>query len=323
MLAAPRAATADEMPVLDLTPPLTGETIAGLARQLRHACETTGFFYVKNHGVPQGIIDDAVAAARRYFALPLEQRMGDKVDDRFRRGYTPLSVNAQHPGFEPDLKESYAFALDLPLDDPDVAARKPLHGPNRWPDHSPWLRGAADAYYAETLKLGKTLLRIVARSLDLSEDFFLGWCDKPIVRTSFFHYPPQPPMAPDAQMGVAPHTDYGMITILTQDPVGGLELRKRDGEWVGAPYIDGTFVINIGDLLAQWTNDVYVSNLHRVVNRSGRERYSIPTFFNLNFDTAVAVLPTCRSPSRPAKYEPTTVGKYLVSQFAVAQKLKA
>jgi isopenicillin N synthase-like dioxygenase len=319
MSSIPRAATADEVPVLDLTQLIDGGDLTSLAAQLRHACETTGFFYVRNHGVPQSVVDEVFAATRRFFDLPLAERMAWKIDDRFRRGYMPQGIN-QHPGFAPDLKESYELALDLPLDDPDVVAGLPLHGPNRWPDGHPWLRQAAEAYYAETLALGKQLLRLFAVSLGLPEAYFLPYCTKPMVQTRLFHYPPAPPQDETAY-GVAPHTDYGMITLLTQDPIGGLELRKRDGEWVGAPFIPGTFVVNLGDMFKVWTNDIYVSNLHRVVNRTGRERYSIPTFFNLDYHAPVSCLPTCQSAENPPKYAPIASGDYLVSRFRSVQKL--
>ena len=314
----PRAATADEVPVLDLTPLTSGGDIVPLAARLRHACETTGFFYVRHHGVPQEVIDNVFAATRRYFDLPLHERLKMKIDDQFRRGFMPQGIN-QHPGYAPDLKESYELALDLPLDDPDVAAGLPLHGPNRWPAEHPWLREAALAYFDATLALGKRLLRLFAASLDLPEDFFLRYCRKPMVQTRLFHYPPEV-VRDDKAFGVAPHTDYGMITLLTQDPIGGLELRKRDGEWVGAPYIPGTFVINLGDMFKVWTNDIYVSNPHRVVNRSGKERYSIPTFFNLDYDAPVACLPTCQSERNPPKHKPVKSGDYLVGRFRSVQK---
>jgi isopenicillin N synthase-like dioxygenase len=314
----PRAASADEVPTLDLTALLAGDDLGPLAARLHHACETIGFFYVKNHGVPDTVIDNIFAATRRYFDLPLEERLKMKIDDRFRRGFMPQGIN-QHPGYAPDLKESYELALDLPLDDPDVAAGLPLHGPNRWPEAHPWLREAAEAYFAETLSLGKRLLRVFAVSLELPEDFFLRYCRKPMVQTRLFHYPPAQ-MIDERNFGVAPHSDYGMITLLTQDPIGGLELRKRDGEWVGAPYIPGTFVINLGDMFKVWTNDLYVSNLHRVVNRTGRERYSIPTFFNLDYDAPVACLPTCQSEQNPPKHAPIKSGDYLVGRFRSVQK---
>src|SRR5262245_57606172 len=145
MLTAPRPASRTEVPVLDLTQLVQGGPIESIARELRHACETIGFFYIANHSVPQLVVDNAFDATRRYFALPLEQRMKHKIDERFRRGFMPTGIN-QHPGYAPDLKESFEYCLDLPLDDPDVVAGRPLHGPNRWPVEHPWLRAAADPY---------------------------------------------------------------------------------------------------------------------------------------------------------------------------------
>jgi isopenicillin N synthase-like dioxygenase len=296
------------MPILDLTPLLTGGDLQPLAAELRRACETIGFFYVRDHGVPQAVVDGVFEASRRYFDLPLQERLKTKIDETFRRGFMPQGIN-QHAGYVPDLKESYEIGLDLPLDDPCVAAGVPLHGPNRWPAEHPWLREAAQAYFDATLTLGKQLLRLFAISLDMPEGFFLQYCKKPIVQTRLFHYPPP-----------APHTDFGMITLLTQDPIGGLELRKRDGEWVRAPFVRGTFVINLGDLFKVWTNDLYVSNLHRVVNRAGKERYSIPTFFNLDYDTPVACLPTCQSADNPPRHAPVVSGEYLVGRSRAVKK---
>lgn len=318
MATAPRPATREEVPVLDLTPLNRGGDLQGLAKELRRACETIGFFYVANHGVPKKVVDDVFAATRRYFDLPLEKRMEMKLDERFRRGFMPQGIN-QHPGYAPDLKESWEYALDLPLEDPDVQAGLPLHGPNRWPADMPWLRSAAEAYFDETMALGKRMLRVFALSLGLDEGYFLQFTKKPMVQTRLFHYPPQP-VPDEKQLGVAPHSDYGMMTLLTQDPIGGLELRKRDGEWIGAPWIEDTFVVNLGDLMKVWTNDVYVSNLHRVVNRTGRERYSIPTFFNLDYHAPVACLPSCQSAANPPKYAPIKSGDYLLSRFKTVQK---
>jgi isopenicillin N synthase-like dioxygenase len=316
-----RAARADEVPVLDLTPVNTGADLKPLARELRHACETIGFFYVANHGIPTTIFDGVFDATRRYFDLPEAQRLAHRMDERFRRGFMPQGIN-QHPGYAPDLKESYEIATDLPLTDPDVIAGLPLHGPNRWPADCPWLKEAAWSYFNESLELGKRLLRVFAVSLDMPADYFLQFCTKPMVQMRLFHYPPQPPVTDDRAFGVAPHSDYGMITLLSQDPIGGLELKKRDGEWIGAPFIPGTLVINIGDLFQRWTNDVYRSNLHRVVNRTGKERYSIPTFFNLDYHTMVSCLPTCQSSDSPPKYQPIKSGDYLLSRFRDVQKYR-
>jgi isopenicillin N synthase-like dioxygenase len=316
-----RAARPDEVPVLDLAPLNCDGDLAPIAKKLRHACETIGFFYVANHGIPAPVFDGVFVATHRYFDLPDEQRLAHRMDERFRRGFMPQGIN-QHPGYAPDLKESYEIGVDLPLSDPDVAAGLPLHGPNRWPPECSWLREAAEAYFAEATALGKRLLRVFAVSLDMPADYFLQFCTKPMVQMRLFHYPPQPPVTEEKSFGVAPHSDYGAITLLSQDPIGGLELQKRDGEWIGAPFIAGTLVINIGDLFQRWTNDVYRSNLHRVVNRTGKERYSIPTFFNLDYHTLVSCLPTCQSPTNPPKYPPIKSGDYLLSRFRDVQKYR-
>src|SRR3954470_22000061 len=151
-MTAPRPATRAEVPVLDLTPLNRGESLDGLARELRHACETIGFFYVPNHGVPRPVVDNVFDATRRYFAEPFEDRMKLRIDERFRRGFMPQGIN-KHPGYDADVKESFEFAIDLPLTAPPVVAGLPLHGPNRWPAEYPWLRPAAEAYLDETLAL--------------------------------------------------------------------------------------------------------------------------------------------------------------------------
>jgi isopenicillin N synthase-like dioxygenase len=319
-LAAPRRAFATEMPILDLGDWLAGGPIGPLAEQFKAACTNTGFFYIQNHGIPRAVVDGVFDATRRYFALSMEERLKDKIDERFRRGFMPYGVT-QHPGHRPDLKESYELSLDLPLTDPDVQAGLPLHGPNRWPADKPWLQDAAEAYFAHTVALGKRLLRVFATALEQPEEFFLQYCNKPMVQSRLFHYPPQ--SSPSSlELGAAAHTDYGMLTILAQDPIGGLELRTRGGEWVAAPYIEDTLVVNLGDMVKVWTNDTYVSNPHRVANRTGQERFSIPTFFNLDYHTPVACLPNFQSADQPPRHAPVKSGDYLVKRFREVQKYK-
>lgn len=317
----PRQASASEVPVLDLAPWLAGASPATLVEELRQACLGTGFFYIRGHGMPRQVLDQAFAATRDYFRLPESVRLEHRIDERFRRGFMPYGIN-QHPGYAPDLKESYDFGRDLPLSDPDVQAGLPLHGPNRWPADYPWLQAAAEDYLRHTISIGENLLKLFALSLQQDEQFFLQWNQKPMVQCRMFHYPAQASAGEQAH-GVAPHTDYGMLTILAQDPIGGLELLKKDGEWISAPYIEDTLVVNLGDLFKVWTNDVYVSNLHRVVNRTGRERYSIPTFFNLDYRTPVACLDNCIAAGSQAKYEPILAGDYLVKRFQEVQKFRA
>lgn len=320
MIEAPRIATRDEVPVLDLSGMETAEGRQQLAQKLHEACVGLGFFYVENHGVPQKVCDGIFEATQRYFALPLEERMKTEIDATYRRGFMPQGVTKSRESGKADLKESYEISVDLPEDDPDVVLGRFLHGPNRWPEDHPWLREAAEPYFDGTMDLARRLLRIFALSLDLREAAFTEFCTKPMMHMRLLHYPPQAPATGDDAFGAHPHTDYGMMTILNQDPIGGLELRKRDGEWVAAPWIEGTFVVNVGDLFKMWTNDLYASTPHRVLNRTGKERYSIPTFLSLDYDTVISCLPSCLG-SEGAKYPPIKSGDYLTERLTGVTKM--
>jgi isopenicillin N synthase-like dioxygenase len=315
VIAAPRAAERDEVPVLDLSLLDQPDGLGLLAADLRQACLNLGFFYVANHGVPDTLHQGIFDVTKRYFSLPLEERMKDLMDMRFKRGFMPHGLS-HSPGYDPDLKESFELALDLPLDDPDVEKGRLLHGPNRWPVSHPWLRAVAEPYFHATMELGRRLLGIFAVSLDLDREYFEQFCNKPMMHMRLFHYWPQPVTDSDLLFGVRPHSDLGMLTILNQDPIGGLELRKRDGEWVGAPHIPGTFIVNIGDLFRTWTNDLYVSTPHRVINRTGKERYSVPTFFCLDYDTPVSCLPSCLKLDETPRYPTIRAGEYVEARLS-------
>jgi isopenicillin N synthase-like dioxygenase len=310
------AAGADDVPVLDLAPLLAGGDISELAREIRRACEGMAFFYVRNHGVPETVIDAAFDASRRFFAEPLESRM--KVHkDRFHRGYLPLGTT-RYPGKAADLKDSFDIGVDLALDHPDVVAGLPLHGPNQWPELDGF-RAPVEAYFQAVRDCGLRLLGLFARSLEVEDDFFARHYDSPTILMRMLHYPPQSEAKEEGSIGAFPHSDYGVMTLLAQDPSGGLELQKPDGSWIGAPYIPGTFVVNIGDLMARWTNDVYRSNQHRVVNRLGSERYSIPFFFNPNHFAPVECIPSCAGPDRPRLYPTVAAGEYVANKIRTNQ----
>jgi len=136
-----------------------------------------------------------------------------------------------------------------------------------------------------------------------------------LVRARLIHYPPQHENPSDGQFGAAAHTDYGTITVLWQDDVGGLQVRNRDGDWIDAPPIEGTFVINIGDMLERWSNNLFVSTPHRVVNASGRERYSIPVFYDPDYDVTVECLPNCSSNDNPQRHDPINAGEYITARY--------
>lgn len=301
------------IPVVDIAPLVGGGADGKIeaAKQISNACETTGFFYVINHGVAADVIGGAVDAARRFFSLPIGQRQAVAVN-RINRGYMKMR-EVTVPGYEPDLKETFELGIDLPADDPDVVAGKPLHGPNQWPALDGF-RAPVMRYFDTVIDLGRTLLGAVAIALDEPEDFFAPMFERPIGSMRLLHYPPQASYAP-REHGVAPHTDYGAITLLYQDETGGLEVQTRDGAWIGAPFLAHSFVVNIGDMMACWTNDRFTSNPHRVFNRAGRDRFSIPVFLIPQFDTKVTCIRSCQSPTNPPKYPPIGSGEYILAKY--------
>jgi isopenicillin N synthase-like dioxygenase len=310
--------SAPQIPVISLAPLLAGgDGVRGVAAAIRKAATEVGFFYIADHGIAAELVADAHAMARRFFALPPAEKRKVEINHR-HRGFLKMGEATMHGATKPDLKESFIFGLDLPEDDPDVRAGKELMGPNIWPSILPDMKRVLDAYYAAVVSCGERLLRALAVALDKPEDFFLASFRKPLARGSIIYYPPQAPSEKDEQFGVSPHSDYGFLTLLWQDDNGGLQVRQKEGGWIEAPPIPGTFVINIGDLLARWTNDLFASTPHRVINRSGRERYSIALFYDPHFDTPIEVLDTCCRQGEVPLYAPTTCGAYILGRFGSA-----
>ncbi len=309
-----RTIDAASIPVIDMGPltgsDLTAVRVAGQA--LLEAARDVGFFYVRNHGVPHQLIERAYALSRRFFALPEEAKQRVRIN-AIHRGFLAVGGARMYETARVDLKESFIWGPELGRDDPDVAAGRPLMGPNQWPADLPELAPALMDYSSAVMACARSLLRGFAVSLGLDADFFRERFTKPLARCSLIYYPPQPPDSGSDQFGVAPHTDYGGLTLLNQDDTGGLQVRARSGEWVTAVPIPGTFVVNVGDLMARWTNDRFVSTPHRVVNSSGRARYSMALFFDPAFDTVID--PRDLRPDGAALYPPVTCGEYIVSRF--------
>jgi isopenicillin N synthase-like dioxygenase len=311
------------VPVIDLGP-LRGTDAAAkrsTAAEIGRACEDIGFLYIADHGVPQALIDAIFAEARRYFALPLAAKMRNHIKKSpHYRGYFPLKEEKTDVTAMGDLKEGFDLMRELGPDDLDVRAGKPLHGPNQWPGGLPGFRDTVLAYYAAMEHLAKTLLRGMALSLDLDEHWFADKTRKPLAYLRLLHYPPQAGQIDEREIGCGAHSDYGCLTILAQDAVGGLQLRNSAGQWIEAPPIPGAFVINLGDQMARWTNERFQATPHRVINRTGRERYSIPFFFDPDYDAVVECLPTCRGPGNPPKHKPITGGEHLLAMLKATFK---
>jgi len=312
----------EDIPVLDVAALGSGDgaAIAAAGAAMRAAAERIGFFYVRNHGVDRAVRERAFAASRTFFALPEAEKRRVEVDAR-HRGFLAVGQAKMYASAKIDLKESYLWGLELGADDPDVRAGKPLMGPNNWPGFLPELQRDFYAYYLEILDCGRRLLRGLAASLGRPADFFAPAFAKPLARGSAIYYPPQQPDAGESQFGVAPHTDYGGLTLLAQDDVGGLQVHAKSGGWVTAHPIPDTLVVNIGDLMARWTNNRFASTPHRVVNASGRERYSIAVFFDPHFDTLVDPRDLLDDPAT-AKHPPITCGAYILERFGKAFKYR-
>ena len=303
----------DEIPVIDLSPLAGGrrEEVAWVGAAMREAAERIGFFYVRNHGIDAALISEVDALARRFFARPLDEKLLVKPIDR-HRGFLQVGQARMYDKAKVDLKESYIWGVDFAVDDPDYLAGNRMIGPNRWPAALPEMRPLLNTYLAAAHGCARTILRALAVSLGAPEDTFVRCFDKPISRASLIYYPPQDPQAGEEQFGVAPHTDYGVITLLHQDDVGGLQVATRKGEWVTAHPVPGTLVINSGDLLGRWTNERFKSNPHRVVNSSGRERLSIAVFADPDFDTVIEPVVL---PGEAPKYGPVSCGDYILGRL--------
>lgn len=304
---------AGSLPVIDLSPLLSGapDGVRTVAAAIGRAARETGFFYLTGHPVTPARMEAMFAAAHAFFALPDAEKEALSIRrSPHNRGYVAMEGESLDPTRPADLKEGFNIGLDLAADDPRVLAGEPFRGINLWPDIPGW-RETMRAYYDAAWHTGLLVHRAIAVDLGMPEDFFADKFDKPLATLRLLHYPAQPEKAEPGQIGAGEHTDYGNLTLLATDDVGGLEVRRRDGAWISAPPIAGAFVCNIGDCLMRWTNDAYVSTPHRVVNASGRERYSIPFFFDPNPDAEIVCLPTCQSAGNPPRYPPTTGAAYL------------
>ncbi len=311
----------ESLPVVDLAPFLQGDAQQrrAVARQIGEACRNIGFFYIVGHGVPVELRAQVFAEAKRFFDQPQDKKLEIDIErSACHRGYFKLGGENLDPARQKqggDLKEGIKIGQDLPRDHPLVRAGTPLHGPNQWPAELPGFQQTMQTYFATLSGLGRQLMHAFALALELPEDFFDTDLELPMVTLGPLHYPPQRGQISEAQIGAGAHTDFGCLTILAQDPVGGLQVRNAAGAWIDAPFVEDSFVVNIGDMMARWTNDIFASTLHRVINTSGQERYSIPFFFDPDHDADVSCLETCCGPDRPAKYPPTTGLQHLLDMI--------
>lgn len=311
-----RSDAVDEIPVLDLAAFRAGKPGARqrLAQEVTYVFENVGFYFIVNHGVPQSLIDDTFAAAKRFHDLPLELKVEIKLNE-YNIGYLPMrggttrhsALNANN---KPNVNEAFFLARELAPDHPDVLAEKPYRCLNKWPRELPGFRETCLAYAGELEALALSLVPLYALALELPETHFDEAFANPMFKLRMTHYPDQD-LAADNEFGLAPHTDTSFMTLLAPNKVPGLSVRLPSGRWIDAQTIDGAFLVNGGDMLRRWTNDRFLATPHRVINRSGAERYALPFFFDCWAEHVMDCLPTCSGPGNPPKYEPITYVEYM------------
>jgi isopenicillin N synthase-like dioxygenase len=310
---------------------------AKVGAELDEICRTTGFFQVTGHGIDDGGAEPAWTMATRFFDLPLEDKLSvARPTADYPYGYIPLAGESLSQSMTPpadpaaspdaatppDLKEVFNMG---PPGRPGRAFADPgeawSYSPNLWPDALPGLRPAWTAYYDTMRGLGNRLMSLFAWGLGLPPGFFAGKTGHGpnALRAINYPAPESPEHAPrPGQLRAGPHTDYGTLTIVRQDAVGGLEVLDPGGTWIGVEPVPGAFVVNLGDLMARWTNDRWRSTLHRVAGPPGAgqaRRQSMPYFQNANWSAQITCLPSCLAPGERPRYEPVLAGPHLMSKF--------
>ncbi|MDA0369605.1 MAG: isopenicillin N synthase family oxygenase [Proteobacteria bacterium] len=315
------------VPLINIAPFLDGREKKGVAVQVDAACRNIGFIIVQGHGVDQALIAEMHRISAAYFALPFWEKMRFKMPPDRYRGYTPLGAESLSYSLDeaqpPDLKESFSIGpFDHAFDSYHFgSAGARYFAPNFWPDSPQGMQAIWERYYAEMDRLAGDLMRIFAVALDLEEDWFADKIDRHITNFSVIHYPGQDETAPAAgQSRAGAHTDYGSLTIVQTDTdVGGLEVQTRDGNWAGVPWIPDTFAINLGDLMSEWTNDQWVSTLHRVANpprdKAHISKTSLLFFHQPNYDASIECIPTCTSADNPPRHEKITSGDHVTMKI--------
>lgn len=329
-----RAASADaEIPIIDISSfAAEGGGKLNVVGAIARACEEVGFFGVVGHGVDDATIAAIYQEGRAFFGLTREEKIQiARPAPGVSRGYNSLADqslgNTLASGVPPDLQESFAIG---PLDPGKGPYWADGHGlihfhPNLWPTHPVGFRAAVSAYYQAMEGLAARLARMFALALDLPEQFFADRIDRHVSTMRLNFYPAQPFPPLPGQIRAGAHSDYGAFTILrTEAAPGGLQVVRRGGTWIDVPNVQSGFVVNIGDLLMRWTNDRWVSTIHRVINppesvRANTTRMSIAFFEVPNHDVEVRCFDSCTGFDNPPRYAPTTAGGHWRAKILAAR----
>jgi len=304
------------IPVIDLGPYLAGDatTLETLAARLRTIQEDVGFWCIVNHGIDFGLVHRAWREQRRFFALPLEEKLALRNTGSGMR-YIPSQATVYvtsnvNRNTQPDLNECILLVRERAADHPGIVAGKRFLGPNRWPaeDLLPGYRTTMLEYYEAMEALGHRLLPLYARALGMPADFFAPLFRDPMWITRNQYYPAV--QGAENQFGIAPHRDHGFLTLLPIPEEPGLQIRAPSGDWIDAQPVPEGIMVNTGEFLHRWSNGRFIATPHRVLPPRN-PRYSIAFFFNPTWDTVATPLPSCVSAARPAQFEPMQMNDYL------------
>lgn len=312
------------IPIIDVAPFLDGTDPEGVADAVGRACRDIGFFVVVGHGVDDALVAAARAEANAFFDLPEAEKL--RCASSAYTGYSPLkgerlaySLGEETP---PDLKEGFTCARPPAMKGEGGYWEHELFPENRWPDDRPAFQASTERLYGVLGDLCAEIMAIFAAALDLPDRWFDPLIARHFSYLRFVHYPAPDGPVLDGQLRAGAHTDYGSLTLVhTETAPGGLQVLGVDGEWIDVPVVPGGFVVNLGDLMAEWTNDLWRSTLHRVVvpepaDWERSRRLSIVYFHEPDHDCVVSPLPTCVSDDRPARHAPITAGDHLAMKVA-------
>ena len=304
----------DIIPIVDITALRDGSDPMGVAKALHAANTGLGFIYIKGHGIPEDLINSVRTKAFDFFRS--EDTLKDEVRiDASHRGWLPQGGAKMQDDAKADLKESFVWGYQN--ETRTLPDSHELRGHNQWPAAMPELQNLCTQYFTAAHGVAEHLMQGFALGLGLDKNFFLQTNNAPLSRNSFVYYPIQDESAGKDQFGVGPHTDFGVLTVLCQDSVGGLQVENIDGDWIQAPPIAGTLIVNVADLLNRWTDGAYKSTPHRVVNSSGKERLSLVLAYDPNPETKIDAKDVFGADYVP-KEDPITCGDYLNWRFAKA-----
>lgn len=292
---------------------------ARVAAEIGKACDSIGFFYAVNHHVPVETMEAAYRKSTEFFALPMEEKT-KIASDRNNRGYRGMD-DVVHKSGQRFARDAFDLGYPVAADDPEVLAGTPLFAPNKWPE-LPGFEAALSAYYQGCLEVGLKILEGFAIYLGKEKSFFSRHFSKPVADMVINHYygHEQALSLGAGEVASGAHTDHGIITILWQDDSGGLQVMDANGDWLPAPPIRGSYVINVGELMKRWTNGRFKATIHRVIHTKNTDRISMPLFCNPDFRTLVDPRQLGVA-EEEAKYPPILSGDFLVSRFQATRKL--